>query len=1592
MGVFRLARQTWTLTRKDLSIVLRHQWLSTFLRAVALPIAYMFFIAYCRNFFLPPSEYGIASSPNPIRDLTTQVFNSSTSLGGRNRVVFVNNGFTGGPIEQLINGLTDRLEAAGAEVRILDGEDDLFDVCPSSLTGLSSCYGAVTFRGSPTEGPAGVWSYTARSDFGLGLSPYVNRDDNDAQVFVLPFIHAIDAGIAEIEGVAFPRPENFAEYPFTYETLQERSNDVQEFFMRALASYLAVTLFIGICGVAYHLPGHMSSERELGMSNLIDSMMFARSQSYAMIVRLVSVYLSFVTVYLPGWIGMGVIVWALIFRSTAASIVIPFHILLGLSLTGYAIFLGSFFRKSQLSGTTAMLLALILAVIAQFVPRTAISMGVLSCLFPPFAYTAFMIQLATWEVQLRAANLYQIPPFLGIQIPGYLFFVFMAVQIVVYPLLAAAVQWTLYGTASRHRTNLAPGDESLGLRISGVSKTFRPSWWRRLFRMRRSTVRAVNDLSLTCGKGHIVALLGANGSGKSTTLSTIAGTQAVTEGQIERDHASGLGYCPQSNVLWNELSVLDHIHIFSSLKAKGKSASELKHKELAVACDLEEKLKAKSKTLSGGQKRKLQLAMAFVEGSSMVCIDEVSSGLDPLSRRKIWNILLSERGSRSMLLTTHALDEADALADQINIMSKGRLIVEGTAPELKQRFGGGYRIVTADEKAATFELGPHRPYRDESRHLAIASTSSSDATQVAKALQAHGVDDVQVNGPTIEGVFIKVSEEFAEELSELENGAPPGQTLVHGPAKSYGTTVEPEKATLDLVPGVGTGFFRQTWILFRKRLLIFSRNWLPYLGVLIIPIVTAGMTTFYFLDGFDRLLCTRGELANNPRVLNLGGLEVYWGIEVPVGPPQQFQLSSLPPAYQPFSDRLIVQDTYQDFNRYIADNFRDVVPGGFWLDYGGEAVEAATAPLMAYRINGNLGYSALAKNVADSYLMDITINADFSTFALPFIGSTGDSLQLVLYIGFAMCCASAFFALYPTFERLSNIRSLHYSNGLRPAPLWLAYGLFDTLFVAVIAVVTISIFTSIADVWFAPSYLGIIFFLFGVASIFLAYIVSLFCTSQLAAFAFVAGGQAIFLLIYFLLYLVLLTFADAENLQYNLNTLQYAYGIFTPSGNLLRALLLALNQSQVLCRGEAFLSYPGAIDAYGSPILYLVLQIVFFYSFLVWYDGGRRTYWPNLWHRKRPTTENEEEEGKGMPEDVAAEVVRTEDSNDKLKVLHMFKHFGRNKVVRDVTFGVEGGEVMALLGPNGAGKTTTLSLIRGDIKPSSRASDVLISGTSVNKDRLGARRLLGVCPQFNTMDYMTVTEHLSFYARVRGVPDITNNVAKVMEAVGLSSYRDRMAGKLSGGNQRKLSLATAIIGNPAVLLLDEPSTGMDAVAMRVMWKAIRAISAGRAIVITTHSMEEASSLSHRTAIVDRRLLVVDGTSDVIRKHGHGFYHVHIALATGASTTAAEMDRVKGWVRATFPGAVIHDELFPTSQGQLRFQTSAEGLGEVGSEKSAVVKDDEERSRSSSARLVGLLDALESQKERLSIAYYTVSQATLEDVFLDIISRQSSVAS
>merc|ERR1711977_756619 len=133
----------------------------------------------------------------------------------------------------------------------------------------------------------------------------------------------------------------------------------------------------------------------------------------------------------------------------------------------------------------------------------------------------------------------------------------------------------------------------------------------------------------------------------------------------------------------------------------------------------------------------------------------------------------------------------------------------------------------------------------------------------------------------------------------------------------------------------------------------------------------------------------------------------------------------------------------------------------------------------------------------------------------------------------------------------------------------------------------------------------------------------------------------------------------------------------------------------------------------------------------------------------------------------------------------------------------------------------------------------------------------------DAMDQMTVVEHLQFYARVRGVPDVEHNVREVIRAVGLESFSSRMAAKLSGGNKRKLSLGIALIGNPTVLLLDEPSSGMDAAAKRVMWKTLAAVVPGRSLLLTTHSMEEADALADRAGIMAKRMLAM-GTPDGLR--------------------------------------------------------------------------------------------------------------------------------
>lgn len=337
-----------------------------------------------------------------------------------------------------------------------------------------------------------------------------------------------------------------------------------------------------------------------------------------------------------------------------------------------------------------------------------------------------------------------------------------------------------------------------------------------------------------------------------------------------------------------------------------------------------------------------------------------------------------------------------------------------------------------------------------------------------------------------------------------------------------------------------------------------------------------------------------------------------------------------------------------------------------------------------------------------------------------------------------------------------------------------------------------------------------------------------------------------------------------------------------------------------------------------------------------------------------------------MSDDIASEITLTQASKTGLRVLHLSKSFNKTtRAVDDLSFKVSPSEIFALLGPNGAGKSTAISLIRGDIPPSrpSHQSSILVDSASVLTQRATARATLGVCPQFDASDTLTVTESLHFYARVRGVANPAHNIEEVIAAFGLEPYRHRLAQKLSGGTKRKLSIAIAMIGNPSVLLLDEPSSGLDAGAKRVMWNALSAVSPGRAIVLTTHSMEEADALAHRAGIMSSRMLTV-GTVDGLRRRWGDVYHVHLVMKSAPYTSDGEMRGLRDWVRRCLPEAKAEDK---TYCGQLRFTVPARA--KIGGRKGGVG---------------GLFRWLEESKEGLGVDHYSVGQTTMDEVFVKIV--------
>ncbi|MBD3811234.1 MAG: ATP-binding cassette domain-containing protein [Betaproteobacteria bacterium] len=213
-----------------------------------------------------------------------------------------------------------------------------------------------------------------------------------------------------------------------------------------------------------------------------------------------------------------------------------------------------------------------------------------------------------------------------------------------------------------------------------------------------------------------------------------------------------------------------------------------------------------------------------------------------------------------------------------------------------------------------------------------------------------------------------------------------------------------------------------------------------------------------------------------------------------------------------------------------------------------------------------------------------------------------------------------------------------------------------------------------------------------------------------------------------------------------------------------------------------------------------------------------------------------------------------------LKVRGLTKKYGDTEVVRGLDLTVRRGECFGLLGPNGAGKTTTLRLLLGLIEPD--GGSIELAGIAVPQRAREARMKVGVVPQMDNLDPdFSVRENLLAYGRYFGMSKaaVAARVPELLDFAGLASKADAQIAQLSGGMKRRLTLARALVHDPDILFLDEPTTGLDPQARHLIWQGLRRlINAGKTIVLTTHFMDEAERLTDRLAILDHGRVVAEG--------------------------------------------------------------------------------------------------------------------------------------
>ncbi|XP_063655315.1 ATP-binding cassette sub-family A member 9 isoform X5 [Pan troglodytes] len=1105
-------------------------------------------------------------------------------------------------------------------------------------------------------------------------------------------------------------------------------------------------------------------------------------------------------------------------------------------------------------------------------------------------------------------------------------------------------------------------------------------------------VEALKGVVFDIYEGQITALLGHSGAGKTTLLNILSGLSVPTSGSVtvynhtlsrmaDMENISKFtGFCPQSNVQFGFLTVKENLRLFAKIKGILPHEVEKEVQRVVQELEMENIQDILAQNLSGGQNRKLTFGIAILGDPQVLLLDEPTAGLDPLSRHRICNLLKEGKSDRVILFSTQFIDEADILADRKVFISNGKLKCAGSSLFLKKKWGIGYHLSLhlnerCDPESITSLVKQHisdaklTAQSEEKLVYILPLERTNKFPELYRDLDRcsnQGIEDYGVSITTLNEVFLKL--EGKSTIDESDIGIW-GQLQTDG-AKDIGSLVELEQVlssfheTRKTISGVAL-WRQQVCAIAKVRFLKLKKE-------------RKSLLTILLLFGISFI----------PQLLEHLFYESYqksypWELS-----PNTYFLSPGQQPQDPLTHLLVINKTGSTIDNFLHSLRRQNIAievdafgtrnGTDDPSYNGAIIVSGDEKDHRFSIACNtkrLNCFPVLLDVISNGLLGIFnssehIQTDRSTFFEEHMDyEYGYRSNTFFWIPMA-----ASFTPYIAMSSIGDYKKKAHSqlwiSGLYPSAYWFGQALVDVSLYFLILLLM-----QIMDYIFSPE--EIIFIIQNLLIQILCsigYVSSLVFLTYVISFIFRNGRKNSGIWSFFFLIVVIFSIVATDLNEYGFIGLFFGTMLIPPF-TLIGSLLIFSEIS------PDSMDYLGASE---SEIVYLALLIPYLHFLIFLFilrclemNCRKKLMRKDPVFRISPRSNAvfpNPEEPEGEEEDIQMERMRTVNAMavrdfDETPVIiasclrkeyagkkkNCFSKRKKKIATRNVSFCVKKGEVIGLLGHNGAGKSTTIKMITGDTKPT--AGQVILKGSG-GGEPLG---FLGYCPQENALwPNLTVRQHLEVYAAVKGLRkgDAMIAITRLVDALKLQDQLKAPVKTLSEGIKRKLCFVLSILGNPSVVLLDEPSTGMDPEGQQQMWQVIRATfrNTERGALLTTHYMAEAEAVCDRVAImVSGRLRCIGSIQHLKSKFGKDY------LLEMKVKNLAQMEPLHAEIL----------RLFPQAARQERFSSLM------------VYKLPVEDVRPLSQAFF----KLEIVKQSFDLEEYSLSQSTLEQVFLELSKEQ-----